>query len=125
MSSNKMSLFSDKKVVKPKIVKPKVVKPKIVKPKIVKPKVVKPKVVKPKVVKPKIVKPKVVKPKTSKLSKKYGGDKNKNIQFSIQSCPKCGNLSQTTCEMKKGMVYGQSGTCTCPKCKHIFKGLFN
>jgi hypothetical protein len=119
------------KVVKPKVVKPKVVKPKVVKPKVVKPKVVKPKVVKPKVVKPKVVKPKVVKPKTSKLNKKYGGDdtnKFSNIKgtndFSIQVCPKCGNMSQTYCKITKGYLVSKYGKCICPACKNIFNGVF-
>ena len=110
---------------KSKIVKPKTVKPKILKPKTVKPKTVKPKTVKPKTVKPKVVKPKVVKPKISKLSKKYGGENNvKNIQFSIQICPKCNNISQTGCEMSKGYLYGQYGKCKCPICHHVFDGEF-
>jgi len=119
------------KTTKPKTLKPKTLKPKTTKPKTLKPKTTKPKTLKPKTVKPKVVKPKVVKPKTSKLNKKYGGDdtnKFSNIKgnndFSIQVCPKCGNISQTYCKITKGYLVSKYGKCICPVCKNIFNGTF-
>jgi len=79
--------------------------------------------------KPSVKLSKKMSPKNKSMMKGgVDGDENniqpKNIQSSIQTCPKCGNLEMTNCEMSKGYVYGQYGKCTCGVCGHTFKGLF-